>query len=226
MSFARHASRMTIKQAALLGAVVVLLVVAVFLLKDGRSPGAVPKAASTESITVAATVKPPCTSVVNPKLAAPTDCIPQRMPHLPPDPGPEGMKTLLGVTTNPEGVRDDVYIRIWEKYGYSERAVRALLLVAKQHQAEVEMGDSVSVEVAQKFMRDVTMKTMACYMNSVDEETIAKGAHQDVAIMVKNTPERWSQAKKFARRLHGGGFELDTSPLIEQCGYDPAKLPD
>ena len=81
--------------------------------------------------------KPICSQAIVPTGA---DCIPQHMAGLPPDPGEAGKATIDGITTNPKGVRDDVYRFIHENWPDSERAREVLYQVAKSKQTAVHLG--------------------------------------------------------------------------------------
>lgn len=54
--------------------------------------------------------------------------------HLPPKPGPENDKTLLGTDSNKNGVRDDVEIFIYEKLSKHPELFKAYLSFAKTEQ--------------------------------------------------------------------------------------------
>ena len=68
------------------------------------------------------------------------DCIPQRFANLPPDPGPDGMKTLAGIDADKDGVRDDLQRFIVLNWGHSERAVMAMRLIAKKRTTKYRAG--------------------------------------------------------------------------------------
>jgi hypothetical protein len=53
---------------------------------------------------------------VSPNVAAPTDCIPQHLANLPPDPGQAGKLTIDGIDVDKDGVRDDVQRWIAENW--------------------------------------------------------------------------------------------------------------
>ncbi|MBA2547240.1 MAG: hypothetical protein H0V16_02130 [Burkholderiaceae bacterium] len=168
--------------------------------------------------------KPICTSPVNPNVAVPIDCIPQHLANLPPDPGPAGMKTIEGIDSDKDGVRDDVQRFIAENYGDSQRAVLALTGLAKLALKEVELGDSVSKEQAKTLAPEI-MKATVCFSRSVSEELINRRASELVQIKVTNTPERYERLQKFENLL-AGVYPLNTAPTPEVCGYDPALLPN
>jgi len=73
----------------------------------------------------AAKAKPICASPASPNVAAPTDCIPQHLTNLPPDPGQAGKLTIDGIDVDKDGVRDDVQRWIAQNWGHSQLAVKA-----------------------------------------------------------------------------------------------------
>ena len=170
--------------------------------------------------------KPVCDSPVNPNVAAPTDCIPEHIAKLPPDPGEAGKLTIDGVDSNGNGVRDDVEIFIAEKWGHSERAVAALTTVAKVTQMRVHYGDSLGKEETRKRMADI-MRASTCYMGLATPEMEAKGVSgvsQDVRNKVTNTPERWKRSREFDYLLAHNVYDLPDLTVAEACGFDPEKL--
>jgi hypothetical protein len=166
--------------------------------------------------------KPICSQVIVPA----GDCIPQHIANLPPDPGMAGMLTLEGVDGNKNGVRDDVEIRIVQKWGDSERAVQALFLVAKYTQTKVKYGGDVTREEA----FEISNRTgggdhiVRCYMLSVPEEIQQDRAMERVSAMVTNTPARFERWRKFDGLLHMQLFPYRDFSLETACGYNPEAL--
>lgn len=170
--------------------------------------------------------KPICASPVNPNVAAPTDCIPQHLANLPPDPGPAGMKTLEGIDSDRDGVRDDVQRFIVFQYGHSERAVMALRTIAKGVQQQVLLGDSVSRDQAKALAEGLVMKSVDCYSRSVDPQTRSSKALSMVVTEVTNTPERYAQKRKFEVMAANSAYLMSSASESELCGYDPSQLPN
>jgi len=168
------------------------------------------------------TSKPICWQVIVP---VGTDCVPQHLAKLPPDPGPAGERTLQGIDSDNDGVRDDVQRFIALNYGHSERAVVALREIAKGAQQQILIGDSISGDEAKKIGNE-SMKRVACFARSVDQEMVFSGAIEKLVTEITNTPERFKQKGKFevlaANRVYE--FPMDSAPVL--CGYDPAKLPN
>ena len=210
-----------------LAALAVVAVVGAVLLMMERPPPAIASVKSAlglqrDTAPDAPRAKPICTSPVNPNVAAPTNCVPQHLANLPRDPGPAGMKTIEGIDSDKDGVRDDVQRFIAENYGDSERAVRALNNVARGAQMEIVTGDSVNRDQA-RVLADQVVKAVGCFSNSVDEKLRLNRTLDLILVKMQNTPERWERMQKFEQLLTGV-YPLDVRPVAEQCGYDPAAL--
>jgi hypothetical protein len=153
-------------------------------------------------------------------------CTPQPLAKFPPDPGIAGRLTPGGIDADSDGVRDDVQRYIAMNWGCSERAVRALSLVAKGAQMEVLIGNSISRGEALALAEKFVAKALACYSRSVDKAIIDSGALDRVVKTVADTPERSRQKDKFDGLLANHVFLLTEAPTPDLCGYDPATLPN
>lgn len=209
-----------------LGALIAIgTIVVVWLLATGKTESVASTLKSAlglrQSASIAAKSKPICSEHIAPV----GDCIPKYLANLPPDPGLEGEKTLEGIDSDKDGVRDDVQRFIALHYGQSERAVRALTNLAKASQMEVAIGDSISRDEAIK-LAPVILNAASCFMRSVDQKSIASSAIERVTAAVENTPERLVRAKKFEYLLAHNVYPMSNAPVTELCGYDPASLPN
>lgn len=169
--------------------------------------------------------KPICSSPVNPNVAAPTDCIPQYLANLPPDPGPEGMKTLEGIDSDKDGVRDDVQRYIAENWGHSELAIRTLTVIAKSKQLQVTHGDSLGREESAKLV-PILMNAGVCYSRTSTPDMRKARARELVQLEVTNTPERFVRAGAFNYMIAHNVYLLGDESTAEACGFDPATLPN
>jgi hypothetical protein len=169
--------------------------------------------------------KPVCDSPVNPNVAAPTDCIPQHLANLPPDPGEAGKLTIDGIDADRDGIRDDIQRYIWDEYPDSERARAALFTVAKVTQMRVHYGDSLGKEETRKRMADI-MRASICYMGLATEGMLERSASERLRNKVTNTPERWKQSREFDYMLAHNVYDLPDLTVAEACGFDPEKLPN
>lgn len=170
--------------------------------------------------------KPVCSSPVNPNVAAPTDCIPQHLVNLPPDPGEAGKLTIDGIDSDKDGVRDDVQRWIAQNWGHSPRAVKALTIVAQSRLLDVHYGgDSLSKEEARKLSPELMRKAI-CTSALETEEMLRASAFEKVKLQVTNTSERWKRSKDFDMLFANGIFFLPDDTPTEACGFDPATLPN
>jgi hypothetical protein len=172
-----------------------------------------------QSAPLAAKSKPICPEHIVPI----GDCIPKYLANLPPDPGPEGERTLEGIDSDKDGVRDDVQRFIALHYGESERAVRALTNIAKSNQLKVAIGDSISREEAIK-LAPIMLNAGRCYARTVDDKY--PRALERTAAQVLNNTERLVRAKKFEYLLAHNVYPFTDTSVAELCGYDPASLPN
>ena len=169
----------------------------------------------------AAKSKPICSQVIVPA----GDCIPQHLANLPPDPGPAGKLTLAGIDADNDGLRDDVQRYIAEKYGHSERAVKALTLVAKNSQKRVELGATVTKDEAYEIA--LAQRNVArCYIRSAGDSIIREDAAKHLSRKVTNTPERFKSYDRFDSLLANRFFPATDATVEEACGYNPAILPN
>jgi hypothetical protein len=171
--------------------------------------------------------KPICSSPINPNVAAPTDCIPAYLAKLPPDPGLAGKLTIEGIDSDKDGVRDDVQRYIAQRWGESERAVKALHLIAQSAQTRVQLADSVSQDEAYEISSKMG-RLVDCYVRTVDPKVMQSRAIEAVSAEVTNTRERFERWLKFERLTMNRIYilsEFDAS-LSDLCGYDPASLPN
>ena len=171
---------------------------------------------------VASKAKPICSQVIVP---AGTDCIPQHLANLPPDPGPEDLKRPIGIDTNGNGVWDGPERWVLLNYGHSEIAVQTLFTIAKSKQLQVVHGDSLGREETQKLM-PVFMDAGRCYSRTATDEMRQGKALELVQIEVANTPERFVRASKFNELLGSKLYIVADQTTAEACGFDPAALPN
>lgn len=144
---------------------------------------------------------------------------------LPPDPGPEGMKTLLGIDSNHNGVRDDTERFIVQKYGDSERVREALFDYARTHQEWLSVTTKTDALKAAEKLHDA----MDCVRFAMHGELLPNGidkwiqASREVELLKLNTPERARASQKTDELLawHGSDSrEADGST----CSFNPQAL--
>ncbi len=181
------------------------------------------RAAAPPKILGSADTKPICSQIIVPV----GDCIPQHLANLPPDPGPEGMKSIEGIDADKDGVRDDLQRIIVLNWGHSERAVQALRLIAKNAQLRIQLGDVVTREEALPIATEM-MKSVDCYSRSVDAAIRKRDALSSLGATAANTEERFLRKAAFEYKAAHQLYDLPPreTPLTELCGYDPAALPN
>ena len=168
--------------------------------------------------------KPVCDSPVNPNVAAPTDCIPQHLANLPPDPGEAGKLTIDGIDSDKDGVRDDVQRWIAENWGHSPLAMKALTLHAQEYLISIHYGDSLGKTETRKRVGDDSARRSAC-TSSLETTAMLEGrAFDKLANVVQNTPERWKRARDFDYMFaHSVLWAFNGTPT-EACGFDVEAL--
>jgi hypothetical protein len=171
----------------------------------------------------AAKANPICASPVNRNVAAPTDCIPQHLANLPPDPGEAGKVTIDGIDVDKDGVRDDVQRWIAENWGHSQLAVKALTIAAQDRQHDVHHGDDLGKAETRKRGPESMRKT-ACISSLETKEMLEKRAFEKVGLQVTNTPERWKRARDYDQLFANSILAAFDGTPAEACGFDPAAL--
>ena len=201
-----------------------LAVGAVWLALDPERRGAVPAAVGlTTPPAAAAKKKPICDYPVNPRVAAPVDCIPQHLANLPPDPGPEGKLTIDGIDSDKDGMRDDVQRWIATEWGHSEIAVKALTLAAQGRLRDVHYGDSLGKEETRKLGPEGSRR-IACTSALETVEMQEGRAFRRLSLQITNTPERWKRAREFDYMFANSILSAFTGTPTEACGFDPDAL--
>ncbi|MDR1912515.1 MAG: hypothetical protein LBQ52_09270 [Helicobacteraceae bacterium] len=139
--------------------------------------------------------------------------------ELPPDPGSEGRKTLEGIDSNNNGIRDDVEIAI---YNYAprpdqERYRAALIQLAKVMQKEMKVFSSkldILLEVQRESNRASECIKKVSPGNGVEElRFLQKALH--------NTPQRERASSSFNNKIKQSGKNiLASSGDPVPCDYD------
>jgi hypothetical protein len=201
-----------------------LAVVLVWLALDPKRREAVTSAVGlTAPPQPAAKAKPICASPMNPNVAAPTDCIPQHLANLPPDPGDTGKLTIDGVDVDKDGIRDDVQRWIAENWGHSEVAVTGLTIVAQVKLLEVHHGDDLGKAETRKLGPDLMRKVICA--SHLETQAMLKGrAYDRLYNVVTNTPERWKRSRDFDQLFANSILMLPNDTPAEACGFDPRAL--
>ncbi|MEK7175530.1 MAG: hypothetical protein AAB693_01870 [Patescibacteria group bacterium] len=118
---------------------------------------------------------------------------------LPPDPGAEGKKTLVGIDSDKDGIRDDVQIAIYERYPTNPEFRKILFQVAKDMQDAVIAGAEGDRNKILKLMEE-SGKGISCLSDKIED------GYYDLkflGIRVRDTRERILANEKFDVALNG-----------------------
>ncbi len=119
---------------------------------------------------------------------------------LPPDPGEEGKKTLAGIDSDKDGIRDDVQIAIYERYPSNPEIRKILFDNAKNMQDKVIAGAEGDRNKILK-IKDRSRKAIACLV-----ENLKDSYYEDLTFLgtkVRNTKERIFAYEDFSIALNG-----------------------
>ncbi len=192
---------------------------------DEATRAAIANAVGGKPAQTAAKAKPICASPVNPNVAAPTDCIPQHLANLPPDPGEAGKATIDGIDADKDGMRDDVQRWIATEWGHSPIAVKRLTIVAQQYLRAVHYGDSLGKEETRKRFGTDSMRVRRLAPSDLEtQETRERDARRQMRLQVLNTPARGLRSAEFDYMFANSdtpGFEGTSA---EACGFDVEAL--
>ncbi|BBO18640.1 protein metal binding site [Candidatus Brocadia pituitae] len=136
--------------------------------------------------------------------------------HLPPDPGTEGKKTLLGIDTDGDGVRDDIQRYIYLTYPDDKKLRLGLTYYAKEFQGVLEDANDreAAYEHANKMARHGE-----CLFYLKGEESI--DIRRALRATILNTRERSLAYITYSDNL--GGRFIKGAPLMEwkhSCSFD------
>lgn len=146
-------------------------------------------------------------------------CIPRALRNAPPDPGPENDKTLAGIDSNSNGVRDDIERYIAANYGDSPQKMAYLLQYAKELRPFVSTAMNSPAEALAQSAR--LSRTNACGalligphgrpFTTSEMQTLNAwfDAAKQVEIEYLNTTDRLAQFIKNDRLLAGQGLTLE-----------------
>jgi len=136
--------------------------------------------------------------------------------NLPPDPGKEGKKTLLGIDTDGDGVRDDIQRYIYFTYPDDKKLRLALTYYAKEFQGVLK--DANDREAAYEHAKNM-VRHGDCLWYLKDEEAI--DICNALRAKILNTRERSMAYITYSDNL--GGKTIPLAPLKElknSCSFD------
>lgn len=138
---------------------------------------------------------------------------------LPPDPGEAGKKTLAGIDSNNDGVRDDLEREIVYMYPQNEEVRRVLRAMVKKEQ------DMITTTGDHEHFKELAVSSLTfldCYNYLVFGKNQADNTKSNILIsLVRNTPERLKIAQKnsnialpYSSAVHLSS-EACTQPLVQ-----------
>lgn len=146
---------------------------------------------------------------------------------LPPDPGEEGKKTLAGIDSDRDGVRDDVQIWIYNQYPNSEKRRAALRQVAVDSQEAILTftDKEKSIEVSRKKLRSYDC-FLYVFQAQTQEELVEVGNRlQRLKAKILNTRERSDAYVRADQNFSGQVFRLlPNGDLKNACRFDLERL--
>jgi len=136
--------------------------------------------------------------------------------NLPPDPGEEGKKTLLGIDSDEDGVRDDIQRYIYFTYPDDKKLRLGLTYYAKEFQGVLKDANDreAAYEHANKMARH---GECLYYLKGRESIDIRRALRAEIL----NTRERSIAYIKYSDNL--GGRVIDKAPLKEwkdSCSFD------
>lgn len=135
---------------------------------------------------------------------------------LPPDPGEEGEKTLLGIDSDGDGVRDDVQRYIVQTYSEHKRLQKALFEYAKQYQVMLQVADN---KEASRQATDVQSARHQCVSSIVQN---SYKYLRKLRPVILNTIERNRRYVLFNKQLAGyiSNSHRDIREWHLSCNFD------
>ena len=128
---------------------------------------------------------------------------------LPPDPGEAGKKTLEGIDSDSNGVRDDVQRWIEIKYIDSPKSTRETL---RHLAAASQRIYTASDDATRRAVLEAELAAVRC-LTSIRDTTFSHETVSALSEQINNTPARMTAHDIFGRSLKSAWF--DTSPLSE-----------
>jgi len=135
--------------------------------------------------------------------------------NLPPDPGAEADKTVVGIDVNENGIRDDVELAIFEEYPNSAKTRAVLLQYALVLQLETKQSDlnkEIATAIAEKESQsyDCIGKIVPISDDDLEKIDIFRNFVKDRQL---NTVERKNLKTNFDNKA--GSFELQSGCDID-----------
>jgi hypothetical protein len=128
---------------------------------------------------------------------------------LPPDPGSNGLLTVVGIDSNSNGVRDDVERHIVLTLGLTGAEAKSAFELAAAQQSAVQ----VATKQAAMLVSEPLNKSVDClFFNSGSNPEKTLKTAREITGFQLNTPERLRAYTDFEAFLAGAVFALSTEP--------------
>ncbi len=126
-----------------------------------------------------------------------------------PDPGPENNKTLAGIDSDKDGIRDDVQRWINAHYHKKPNLQKALKQFARSRQIELLSAHDKekSIKATHKVVHDID-----CIYYLIPQTKNARKVSQNVTAIILNTSKRIDTSYDISHNFHG---EVTGGPLDE-----------
>ncbi len=159
-------------------------------------------------------------------------CVPRALRNAPPDPGPDNDKTLAGIDSNRNGVRDDIERYIAANYGDSPQKVAYLMQYAREYLPFVSRAMNSPADALAQSAR--LSRANACAARLIGPAgramTFAElrrfdewlNAARDMEIQHLNTPDRLARFVQNEKLLAGHGLTLEDWKSVQTACDFPA----
>jgi hypothetical protein len=158
---------------------------------------------------------PDCPQGVAAPITGPK-CIQPHFRKLPPYPDPvENNKTLAGIDSDKDGVRDDVQWAIAEMFANSERMRAGAMQYARAQQKDYA-AQSAPLKAEGVLITEEASRASSCFaamlqirdpsLDKIDAIGEAQAALAPLVKQIKNTPERVARERQISQNMAGAAF--------------------
>ncbi len=143
---------------------------------------------------------------------------------LPQDPGEEGKKTLAGVDSDNDGVRDDIQREIFFAFPESERVRKALGLQWSARQNQIENStdkDIVDIKEIQSYRATTCLYGV---LNDIQHQRYEK-VLRAIENVIYNTTKRGNGYDQFQKIVKLQPYQIPNEG-VKNCDFDWQSLPD
>ncbi len=152
--------------------------------------------------------------------------------NLPPDPGTEADKTIVGIDVNENGIRDDVELAVFKEYPNSAKTRAALLQYALALQMEV-IQPMVNTTIVDKVIGEQS-RADACIANSLVPRKTPESSRDNLDMekidefisFVENKQLNTEVRKKSQIDFYKNLGNFANSTKTEECDIDYSSFPN